>query len=307
MFGAEILEALLNTAHRARKGKLPDGTDAYRIFDGGGDGREGVFVDTFAGHWLVSFRDRAPREILSSRLPRESVWFKRLDQDNKLAPTCAEGDPERAAFTVREGGMHYHIDFGAGYSQGIFLDQRDNRALVTRRSAGLRVLNCFSYTCAFSVAAAAGGAESTTSIDLSRPYLDWGKRNFELNGVDPDEGEHYFCRGDVFDWLGQFRRKGRLFGGVVLDPPTFSRSKGRGVFRVEKDYAALAEAAARLVGEGGWLLATCNQRGLSGRRFASFVRDGVRAAGRRVAALEDRPMPPDFTGEPYLKSVLVDL
>ena len=155
--------------------------------------------------------------------------------------------------------------------------------------------------------AAAAGAESTTSIDLSKPYLEWGKRNFELNGIELKTSEHYFCRGEVLDWLSQFAKKRRKFGGVVLDPPTFSRSKQSGVFRVEKDYASLAESAARVVAKGGWLLACTNHRGLPPRRFREMVRDGVLASGRRIREMELRPMPRDFTGEQYLKSVWVDL
>lgn len=245
--------------------------------------------------------------MLESSIRREAVWFKRLDQDDKASPICAEGDPNKHRFAVQENGVRYQIDFSAGYSQGLFLDQRDNRAAVARRSVGQRVLNCFSYTCGFSVAAAIAGAESTTSLDLSRPYLDWGKENFELNGIDLKTSEHYFCRGEAFDWLEQFAKKRREFGGVVLDPPSFSRSKQSGVFRVEKDYAKLAESAARVVAKGGWILACTNHRGLPARRFREMVREGVLAAGRRVTNIEMPPMPPDFSGEAYLKSVWVEL
>ena len=308
MLVSNNLESLINIAHRARKGIIPEGTDAYRIFDGIGDGRDGVFVDDFAGRWLVSHRGARPGGLSAAALGCKGLWFKQLDQDDKQSPQPAvagfEGDRE---FEVCESGVRYHIDFGAGYSQGLFLDQRENRREVARRSAGERILNCFSYTCGFSVAAAVAGAESTTSIDLSRPYLDWGKRNFELNGIDVGSAEHYFCRGEVFEWLGQFARKGRQFGGVVLDPPTFSRSKQSGAFSVEKDYAALAEAAARVIGKGGWMLACCNHRGLAPARFEAMVREGVRVAGRTVRDSRSLPMPADFSGEPYLKSYWVDL
>lgn len=302
------LEALINIAHRARKGIIPDGTDAYRLFDGVGDGCEGVFIDRFAENWLVSYRGRRPDIATVRALAPGRIWFKRLDRDDKKAPELAAGDGAATAeFVVRENGVRYHIDFGAGYSQGLFLDQRDNRREVARRSVGGRLLNCFSYTCGFSVAAAVAGAESTTSIDLSRPYLDWGRRNFELNGIDLAKAEHYFCRGEVFEWLRQFARKGRRFHGVVLDPPTFSRSKQSGAFSAEKDYAELAEAAARVVAPGGWLLACCNHRGLPEEKFAAMVRDGVWAAGRRLAGDRLLPMPADFGGEQYLKSYWVDL
>jgi len=302
------LEALINIAHRARKEIIPEGTNAYRLFDGVGDGCEGVFIDRFAGNWLVSYRGRRPEIAADGALASGQIWFKRLDRDDKQPPEPAAGAGGAGReFEVNECGVRYHIDFGAGYSQGLFLDQRDNRSEVARRSLGGRILNCFSYTCGFSVVAAAAGAESTTSIDLSRPYLDWGRRNFELNGIDLGSSEHYFCRGEVFEWLHQFARKGRRFGGVVLDPPTFSRSKQSGAFSVEKDYAQLAEAAARVVAPGGWLLACCNHRGLPQEKFVGMVRSGVLAAGRRVTAGRLLPMPLDFSGEAYLKSYWVDL
>src|SRR4030095_11402312 len=97
----------------------------------------------------------------------------------------------------------------------------------------MTVLNTFAYTCGFSVCAALAGAR-TTSIDLSRKYLEWGKRNFLLNGLDPNQ--HDFIYGDVFDWLRRLEKKGRLFEVLLLDPPTFSQSKGHGVFQAEKHF-----------------------------------------------------------------------
>lgn len=304
---SDILERLINTAIAARKGIIPAETDAFRLFDGNGDGKGGLFIDQFADQWLVSHRGSPPAGAERFGPAESGLWLKRLDQDNKEPPVCLRGSADDHAVVICELGIRYQIDLNAGYSQGLFLDQRDNRAEVMRRCQGQRVLNTFSYTCGFSVAAAAAGAASTTSLDLSRPYLDWGKQNFSLNEIDPEADEHHFCRGEAFDWLAQFARKQRSFDGVILDPPTFSRSKQRGVFRVEKDYAALAEAAAKVIAPQGWLLASCNHRGLSEARFMEMVSHGVSAAGRRIREMSSRPMPPDFTGEAYLKSVWVDI
>src|ERR1700722_7436295 len=129
------------------------------------------------------------------------------------------------------------LSFTEGYSVGLFLDQRDNRRrfltnhvaadfpLFPNGAAGAEVLNTFAYTCGFSVCAAKAGAR-TTSLDLSKKYLDWGKRNFALNGLDP--AAHDFIYGDTFDWLRRLAKKGRAFDPVVLDPPTFSQSKEPG-------------------------------------------------------------------------------
>ena len=202
--------------------------------------------------------------------------------------------------------MVFEIDLTAGYSQGIFLDQRLNRKRVgelVREAGGGTVLNTFAYTCGFSVVAAVAGA-TTTSIDLSANYLEWGKRNLSANNCDP--GDHYFVKGDVQEWLRQFAKKGRKFDGVVLDPPTFSRIKGgKGVFRVEKDYAQLVELAAGVCAEGGWILCSTNHRGTELWRFESMIKAGLREAGREPAGIELVEMPPEFSGEQYLKTAWV--
>ena len=230
------------------------------------------------------------------------MWFKKLDKNDKESARCEEGDPAIGQITIKENNVRYLVDLEIGYSQGIFLDQRDNRSEVRAKSSEIRVLNCFSYTCAFSVVAALGGAVSTTSIDLSNSYLQWGKRNFQLNGIDPDRDEHYFCRGDVFEWLRQFRKKGRMFGGVILDPPSFSRAGKRGVFSAEKDYSLLVSEAAHLIERGGWVLASCNHRGISSEKFLNALTIGIDNARRKIKTIDRKQMASDFSGEEYLKA-----
>ena len=121
--------------------------------------------------------------------------------------------------------------------------------------AGMELLNTFAYTCGFSVCAAKAGAR-TTSLDLSRKYLEWGKRNFALNGL--NAAQHSFINGDVFDWLRRLAKKQRRFDVVVLDPPTFSQSKEHGVFQVEKDFGELVTAAVPLLTASGVLFASTN-------------------------------------------------
>ena len=301
------MDEQIRTAIRLRKGLIPANTNAYRIFDGVGDGREGVFIDTFAGHWLISHRENVPNVSWFKGHEFKSVWVKQLDREDKGGPQCVVGNPDDHQIIINENGIDYEVDFAAGYSQGLFLDQRCNRRYVAERSHGMKILNCFAYTCGFSVAAAASGAKSTTSIDLSRSYLEWGKRNFLLNGIDSGGPDHYFCRGDVFEWLSQFHRKKRVFDGVILDPPSFSRVKGGAVFTIEKGYSRLVEAASRIVVPGGWILACCNHHGVSKDRFASLVKQGVLASNRSILAEGIRPMPPDFRGEEYLKSIILEI
>jgi 23S rRNA (cytosine1962-C5)-methyltransferase len=294
-------------ARRARIPEISDGTGsttACRLFDGEGDGLPSVEIDTYGGHWVVQTRDTAfPDFLRHEPLPPgcRSVWWKRLDQRDKQSPQPIAGDAPSAPFAVRELGLNYEIDLTAGYSQGLFLDQRDQRArLMSQLAPGQRMLNLFAYTCAFSVAAAARGAV-TTSVDLSRPYLEWGKRNMALNGLDSES--HFFCRGDVPEWLRRFAKKGRTWDWIVVDPPTFSRNADGKLFRVENDFPALTAACLEVLAPGGWLLASTNHRGLTPSRFEALVRDGAALAGRRVLAAEPGRMPADFTGEPYLKAL----
>jgi 23S rRNA (cytosine1962-C5)-methyltransferase len=166
------------------------------------------------------------------------------------------------------------------------------------------VLNVFAYTCGFSVCAAKAGAR-TTSLDLSRKYLEWGRRNFALNGLDP--AQHDFIYGDAFDWLRRLRKKGRAFDAVVLDPPTFSQSKESGVFRVEKNYGDLVTAAVQVLRPQGRLFVSANAAGWPAEEFVSSVQAALFKAGRKIADAQYCPQPPDFPisqGEPaYLKTM----
>ncbi len=295
-------EGLRATLDRRRSMGLPDErTNIYRIADGAGDGLPGVFIDDCDGHWLVQTQDVPwPAWLEKTRAAAgwHSLWWKRLDQQQKEAPRLMSGDGPGDTFTVRELGLTYDLDFRAGYSQGLFIDQRVQKAWVIENvQPGQRVLNLFAYTCAFSVIAASRGAV-TTSVDLSRHYLEWGKRNFALNALDP--AAHFFCKGDVAEWLRRFAAKGRTWHGIVLDPPTFSRNDDGQVFRIEKDFPTLVAACLRVLEPGGWMICSTNHRALPDQQFLSLIRRGAEDAGRRIRC-EPGAMPPDFTGEPYLK------
>lgn len=274
-------------------------TNCLRLIDGRADGfPAGVALEKFARHFLLSHTSFIPPEIHTwAEKSGASFYAKRLDQHQKESPSHISGPACDAPFLAKENGMHFEISFQSGYSQGIFLDQRDNRAAIRRLMApGLTLLNTFSYTGAFSVAAALAGAQTTT-LDLSQPYLDWAKRNFSHNHLDP--ADHHFCKGDTFHWLQRFAKQGRKFDAIVLDPPTFSRDEKGRVFRVEKDFGHLAKLAAYLVKPGGFILCCTNFRGLTPRAFERQLLDQVsfNVHPRHSA------MPADFTDDPYLKSV----
>ena len=290
---------MLRQLHRAIAAREPlraAGTNALRLVDGKGDYIGGLEIDDFAGRWLVQTCDPVFPECLRGVEGPRAIHWKQLG-DAKAPPVWIEGRQDSEPFEVMENGVRFWIDFTAGYSQGIFLDQRENRAEVRRRSAGLRVLNCFAYTCAFGVAAAMGGAE-TVNIDLSKRYLDWGRKNYELNGI--DIAGHEFIYGEVQNWLERFARKGREFDLVILDPPTFSRDKEGRVFTVEAGFPNLVRTSKALLTDQGALFCSTNQRTLAPDAFRRLITAGL--AGPIAWRMEDRQMPPDFTGEQYLKA-----
>lgn len=309
----------------------PEQTDAFRLIHGASDGWPGWYVEQL-GAMQLSQGDApfspAQREHLESLLTPHvaRVHHKTLSRHVRGATpaetspqlVCGPAAPER--FVIRENSVKFEMSFNEGYSVGLFLDQRDNRRrFLTGHIAAdfqfpnsnfqigngkLEILNTFAYTCGFSVCAALGGAR-TTSLDLSKKYLEWGKRNFALNGLDP--AAHDFIYGDTFDWLRRLAKKGRAYDVVILDPPTFSQSKESGVFRAEKDYGKLVTATLAVLKPGGVLLASTNAAELPPEKFLDQITAATRATGRKIVQQHYVPQPPDFPishAEPaYLKTV----
>jgi 23S rRNA (cytosine1962-C5)-methyltransferase len=306
----------------------PKQTNACRLIHGASDGWPGWYVDQL-GEFLLSQSEREltdpQRRHLEGLASASGVYHKRLERriqrvaSAHASPRLVLGTAAPERFVVRENGAQFELSFDEGCSVGLFLDQRDNRRrlLTGRVAAGFglavdnrqsEILNLYAYTCGFSVCAAIGGAR-TTSLDLSRKYLEWGRRNFALNGLDP--GAHEFIFGDAFDWLRRLAKNARRFDAVLIDPPTFSRSKSRGVFRAEKDYGQLVAAALPLLKPDGVLFASTNAAGLAPGVFLEQVEAAVRFARREILQRHYVPQPPDFpvtrTEPAYLKTVWLQI
>jgi len=320
-------------------------TDAFRVVHGASDGWPGCYVERLGDFLLsLSERELsdAQRSRLgqigapnsdSARTasgqraesefgaPIRGSYHKILSRHVRGAapatnsPQLVLGGAAPERFTIRENEVKFELRLNEGYSVGLFLDQRDNRRrLLTGHIAAdflfrvpgseFRVLNTFAYTCGFSVCAALAGAR-TTSLDLSKKYLEWGRRNFALNSLDPTQ--HDFIYGDTFDWLKRLTRKQRAFDVVILDPPTFSQSKAGGVFRAEKDYGRLVSAALPVLRPGGVLFASTNAAEWKPEDFLADVERATLAARRKIVQRHYAPQPPDFPvsrAEPaYLKTV----
>jgi 23S rRNA (cytosine1962-C5)-methyltransferase len=308
-------------------------TNAWRLVHASAEGETNFVVERY-GDWLESQSEREPTPGDIRRLERWctqlglcGAYHKRLDRHvrgsdaESASPVLISGEPAPERFEVRENGVRFLASFREGYSTGLFLDQRDNRRrLLTgyvfpkgadaaargpeSTFAGASVLNTFAYTCSFSVAAAVAGA-TVTSLDLSRKYLDWGRENFRLNGIDP--AAHDFIYGDCFDWMKRLAKKNRLFDLVLLDPPTFSQSKQSGAFRADKDYGRLVALALALLSPRGLLFCSTNSATFPRDAFLEVVRREIEDAGRQVLDELFVTQPPDFPtgrGRPgYLKTV----
>jgi 23S rRNA (cytosine1962-C5)-methyltransferase len=294
-------------------------TNAYRLLNRAGDGFPDLAVDRFGevlvAHCYTAGRIASPPTALlrdiAERAGAKSIYIKhRPTEASKLAeaerralapetPLWGESVPE---LVVRENGLNYLIRPGKGLSVGLFLDMRDTRAWVRARAKGQTILNCFAYTCAFGVAALAGGAARAVNLDVSKPYLGWGKRNTELNDFAPIDQDFIF--GDVFDWLKRLARAGTQFAGVILDPPSYATTK-YSRFALERDYANLLALAAPLVAPGGWMLACANTHTLPEAAFRAQVRAGVNGHRARLIKLTHAPEI-DFPGTTaYLKLGLI--
>lgn len=274
-------------------------TDAFRACTSADAWLEHLGGDLLLSYQHVEARDRVLAELTeweeTTGMTHRRLFGKFIPRrnDERTAPVLLEGDPAAPLETVvEENGMRFGLDFAAGYSAGLFIDQRANRAFV-RRAGGKRLLNTFAYTCSFSVAAALVGAE-TVSIDLSKKSLDRGRANFALNAIEVTK--HQFLADDVMDVLPRLARRGEQFDTIILDPPTFSRgNKGRR-FQVEQHFENLTLAALEVATPRAAILLSTNCNRLTRRSLETIARVCLKTT-RRTA---------DFRAEPPLPDVPAD-
>lgn len=271
-------------------------TDAYRVctFPDG-------WVDRYGPDALVSFKTPIAQERLTTELFLWSlsvnfkfarVFARFLPKQNaeREAPKLVVGDPAAGLQGVAvERGLKYGTDFAAGYSVGLFVDQRNNRSYV-RKVRPKTLLNCFAYTCAFSVAAAAEGAK-TVSVDLSKKSLNRGRENFTLNGYSTDD--HRFIADDVMEVLPRLARKGEKFDVIILDPPTFSRTKAGRPFQVEEDFEKLLLLALEVAERDAHILLSTNCTTINDTGLQVMGRFCLKAA-RRAGNFHSEPPLPDY-------------
>lgn len=320
--GGESLERTLLAALAARLEVLVDeSTDACRLIHGDVEGLPGITVERFGPAIVLQETpdrcrlNRAGRRqvgrFFMDRFGAAAVYRKVFVKDRTgpdpileaehRSPEPMLGRPVEPVIEVHERGRDFRVRPYDGFSVGLFLDHRDNRDRVRGLAAGKRVLNLFAYTCGFSVAAALGGAESTTSVDLSKAHLEWGKENFSANGLTQDR--HLFVASDALDFFARARRQQRRFDFIIMDPPTFARGKKpRQTFSITEDLPELVREALTVLDPGGLLMISTNCRTLSAAKLKELAQRG--AAGRRLHLLESPPLPVDFASDPHFAKTL---
>jgi len=295
-------------------------TNAYRLVNGEGDAMPGLTVDCYGDYLMVQIYCAGWRRYLKlvtqeleELLSPAGIYEKARPQktrelesegDAKKYGRLLAGIPAPEPLLVLENGLSYQVSLERGLNTGLFLDQRSNRRDLCGRVKGKRVLNLFSYTGAFSVAAAAAGASLVASVDASPSYMEIARANFSANRLNPKR--HEFVVGDCLAVLEEMSRKGSSFDIIVMDPPSFSTtSKSR--FTTRGGTSDLVAAALKLLSDGGLLIASSNHQKVDLADYLKELRRGALQAGSFLQVIqlngqpEDFPYPVTFPEGRYLK------
>jgi 23S rRNA (cytosine1962-C5)-methyltransferase len=308
----DLIEAAIG-----RRKPLRKITNALRLVNGLGDGLPGLVLEQYDDRCVIHLFDKrwiARKEALAGfvkgRLGARYLIIKERLDPQALKSEQINGsvwiDQAPSRTVVRENTLLFGIDLNDGLNSGLFLDMRRNRKIVSGLTEGLRVLNCFAYTCSFGVYARASGASSVVNVDISRKSLERGRENYALNQLDCAEGE--IVRGDALTYMKLAIKKDNRFGCVILDPPSFARHAGK-VFSVKKDFPALIDAAMKILESGGILLAATNFSGLPHQALEEMV---AACAREKIKSIKRLGQDTDFRGsgrmpESYLAALLVTI
>jgi 23S rRNA (cytosine1962-C5)-methyltransferase len=316
--------ACLERAARSRSWIDFGDTDVTRLVNAEGDGLPGLTVDRYADYLMLQYYTKAWERHLPTIVTAlqevyapAGVYVKFRPQETRKLTTGKQKVPVHGRLlagaaapndlSVRENGLSYHVDLVKDLNTGLFHDQRLNRLEFRRLSANCRVLNLFAYTGAFSVAAAAGGAQQVTSVDVSGRYLEWARNNFRLNQIDVES--HEFLTGDCFSELDRLQNSGRQYDIVLIDPPSFSTTR-KSRFTTSGGTAELVQKSLGALKAGGLLVASSNLQKMPLESYLKELRKGSLAAGYRLQVIkvagqaEDFPFLTTFPEGNYLKYVV---
>jgi len=276
-------------------------TNCFRVFNGEGDGIGGLTIDFFNGFYLINWYSQGiyafralVLEALEKSVEYDGLYEKmrfnlELDIEND---GFIKGKKADLPLVVNENGEKFAIYFDNSSMVGLFLDQRDVRHLLRNKYAkGRTILNTFAYTGAFSVFASKGGAKKTVSVDLANRTLERTKENFALNSLNDDDNQ--IVIEDVFHYFDYARKNRILFDMVILDPPSFAKSKSF-TFKSDKDYPKLISEAVSVTNNHGIIIASNNLSSIDEDKFKKIIGQGFNLADARFSILEFHQLPKDF-------------
>lgn len=299
------------------RSRLPnEGTTAFRLWNGEGDGLPGLVCDLYNGVGVLQFDGQGPREfwdrelaarwLIESGLCR-SVVEKARRNSSERGLELVQGAPVEGEVEIQENGVRFLVDLEKGQKTGFFLDQRENRKDLSRWVSGKRVLNLFSYTGGFSIYAGQGGAKQVVSVDLAKPAIETCQRNWELNGL-PREA-HRGVAADVFEFL---ESEGKIWDHIIVDPPSMGHSEEDRARAKAKYIDVFGKATAKVVEHGSISFSSCSSH-INFNDFAEIITEALSSARRRGRILRvsgqgaDHPFPEGCPQMRYLKYVHVNL
>lgn len=316
----DFFKRKISLAHSLRE-KIIDTskTNAYRIINAESDGLPGLIVDRYADYLVCQFLSAGAefhKKIIIDVLDdifKPLEIFERSDVDVRtkegLQPVqgLLKGTLSEDFVEVRENGFKFLVDIKGGHKTGFYLDQRDNRKLISEFAKGKNVLNCFSYTGGFSVYALASGAEKVTQIESSLSALELANKNIERNGLSLTTVEN--MNDDVFKVLRKFRDERKSFDLIILDPPKFTESASQ-IQQASRGYKDINLLALKLLNPGGILFTFSCSGHISPELFQKIVADAALDSGREVKIIKqltqssDHPVSLNFPEGLYLKGLV---
>ncbi|KMY52070.1 class I SAM-dependent rRNA methyltransferase [Peribacillus loiseleuriae] len=279
----------------------PD-TTAFRIFNGEGDGIGGLIIDYYDGHFVLSwysagiysFKELVLKALLNSVVVKSVYQKKRFDTKGQYMDEddFVMGEAPEFPLIVKENAVNFAVYLNDGAMVGVFLDQREIRKTIRDTYAkGKTVLNMFSYTGAFSVFAALGGAIKTTSVDLANRSLPKTSEQFSVNSIDPIEQNIVVM--DVFNYFKYAIKKNLTFDMVILDPPSFAKSK-KFTFSAAKDYKNLLKDTIAITEDDGVIVASTNSSTFDMKKFKGFIDAAFKESGFNYKIEKQFSLPDDF-------------
>jgi 23S rRNA (cytosine1962-C5)-methyltransferase len=303
MIQTKIKQAI-QTAIKSRKEFYKDkSTTAFRIFNNSGDGQDGLTIDFFDGYYLITWYKYEMYQLKNqiTSILKTAPQYKGLYQKKRFDTKAMylddqddfiDGQKAPEPLIVKENNVNFAIYLDDGAMVGVFLDQREVRKTIRDKYAhGKTMLNTFSYTGAFSVFASLGGATKTTSVDLANRSLAKTQEQFEINGIDVKKQD--IIVQDVFSYFKYAIKNKISYDLVVVDPPSFARSK-KVTFSVAKDYTKLLKDVIQITNKGGIIVASTNSAKLGMGKFRDFISTAFRDLNSKFEIKEVFSLPQDF-------------